>query len=229
MDKYYPTIEESFLFNEIDKKSIDHLLKCLGAELKNYDKDEYLFLTGDKINNIGIVVEGIVEIIKESLAGDRHIIAFLEASDMFAEGIVSTINKISPVTARVQANSKVLWIPYDKIIRACGNVCDFHLILIQNMITILGEKNVILNKKIELLTLKGMRAKIAKHLLNESYDKGKQTFQIVLNRLELADYLNVSRTSMCRELSRMKEDGVIDYYGKSFKILKEEELIKCLD
>lgn len=229
MDKDYPTIEESFLFNEIDKKSIDHLLKCLGAELKNYDKDEYLFLTGDKINNIGIVVEGIVEIIKESLAGDRHIIAFLEASDMFAEGIVSTINKISPVTARVQANSKVLWIPYDKIIRACGNVCDFHLILIQNMITILGEKNLILNKKIELLTLKGMRAKIAKHLLNESYDKGKQTFQIVLNRLELADYLNVSRTSMCRELSRMKEDGVIDYYGKSFKILKEEELIKCLD
>jgi len=44
----------------------------------------------------------------------------------------------------------------------------------------------------------------------------------------MADYLNVSRTSMCRELARMKDEGLIDYYGHSFKILDRERLVECL-
>jgi CRP-like cAMP-binding protein len=97
------------------------------------------------------------------------------------------------------------------------------------MMVVLGEKNYNLNRKLELLTLKGMREKIASFLLNEFYERGNDIFQIVLNRTELAEYLNVSRTSMCRELARMKEEGLIDYYGHSFKILNQQKLAACLE
>jgi CRP-like cAMP-binding protein len=97
------------------------------------------------------------------------------------------------------------------------------------MMVVLGEKNVNLNRKLELLTLKGMREKIASYLINESGERGSSMFQIMLNRTELADYLNVSRTSMCRELARMKEEGLIDYYGNSFKIVNKELLAECLE
>ncbi|HBI72223.1 MAG TPA: Crp/Fnr family transcriptional regulator [Lachnospiraceae bacterium] len=229
MEKYNSIIKKCALFRNIEEKDYEHLLGCLSAKVKSLQADEYLFFAGDEINYVGIVLEGIVEIMKENLAGNKHIVAFLEASDMFAEGTVCTAKRISPVTARVKEDSKVLLIPYERITKSCGNSCPFHISLIQNMMVVLGEKNVNLNRKLELLTLKGMREKIASFLLNEANERGSSIFQIVLNRTELADYLNVSRTSMCRELARMKAEGMIDYYGRSFKILHWQQLVECLE
>lgn len=229
MEQYYPVLRKCALFRNIDESDFGHLMKCLEAQVKSYRSDEYIFFSGDEINTIGIVLSGVVEIMKESLAGNKHIVAFLGPSDMFAEGIVCTIKRISPVTVRIKEDAKVLFIPYERILRACGNVCGFHTSLVQNMMLVLGEKNVNLNHKLELLTLKGMREKIASYLLSESAERNSNMFQILLNRTELADFLNVSRTSMCRELARMKNEGLIDFYGQSFKLLNKEGLTRCLE
>ena len=228
MDKYNETIKKCALFRNINEENFVHLLSCLDSTVKTVKENEYIFFAGDKVNQVGIVLEVAVEVMKENLAGNKHIVAFLGPSDMFAEGIVCTLNRISPVTVRAREMSKVLCIPYERITKSCGNVCSFHISLIQNMMAVLGEKNINLNHKLELLTLKGMREKIASFLIKEAKNKGTSIFNILLNRNEMADYLNVSRTSMCRELTRMKDEGLIDYYGHSFKILDRERLVECL-
>lgn len=195
---------------------------------KNYESDEYIFFTGSEINYVGIVLNGSLEILKEDLAGSRHILDFLGPSDIFAEGIACTKKHISPVTVRTKESSSVLFIPFEKIIKTCSNSCNFHIQLIKNMMMLLGEKNYTMNQKMELLILKGMREKLASYLLLESNKHKSLTFQIVPNRNELAEYLNVSRTSMCRELARMKDLGILDYYQHSFKILSVDKLKDCL-
>jgi len=42
-------------------------------------------------------------------------------------------------------------------------------------------------------------------------------FRLPFGRQELADYLGVDRSAMCRELSTMKKDGLIDYNGRNIK------------
>ncbi|MDF2540794.1 MAG: hypothetical protein K0S47_512 [Herbinix sp.] len=229
MENYIPVLKKCALFRQIDENDLGHLIKCLDAQVKSYHSDEYVFFTGDQINYVGIVLSGMVQIIKESVAGNKHILAFLGPSHLFAEGIVCTVKRMSPVTVQVKEAAKILFVPYERIIKSCGNSCNFHISLIQNMMVVLGEKNMNLNRKLELLTLKGMREKIASFLLNESAENGSSMFQTMLNRTEMADFLNVSRTSMCRELGRMKEEGIIDYYGNSFKILDKEELSASLE
>lgn len=228
MEQYYPVLKKCALFRRIDEKDYSSLLKCLSSQVKSYAAEEYVFLQGDVINYVGIVLSGMVEIIKENMSGNKHIVAILGPSGMFAEGIVCTASRTSPVTVRVKEAARVLFIPYERIIRSCGNSCSFHIELIQNMMVVLGEKNVNLNRKLELLALKGMREKIAWYLLNESQEQGSSTFHIMLNRTELADFLNVARTSMCRELTRMQDDGIIEYYGNSFRILDKNNLMQCL-
>jgi CRP-like cAMP-binding protein len=229
MQKYIAVLKNCSLFRGIEENDLKSLLKCLDSQVKNFQAEENIFLAGDKVNYVGIVLSGMVEIMKENLAGNKHILAFLEPSDMFAEGIVCTVKRTAPVTVRVKEAAEILFIPYERIIKSCGNSCVFHISLIQNMMVVLGEKNVNLNHKLELLTLKGMREKIASYLLSESNERGSSMFQIVQNRTELADYLNVSRTSMCRELTRMQEEGIIDFYGRSFKILDKKKLAECLE
>lgn len=228
MEDYISILSKCSLFNGIIEKDLGSLLSCLGSYTKSYKNDEYVFFSGNEINHLGILLSGSAEIIKENIAGSRHIMAFLGPAQIFGEGIVCTVQRISPVTIRVKEDSKILFIPYERITKSCSNSCSFHIQIIQNMMMILGQKNYNLNTKIELLTLKGMREKIAAYLLTESKNSNSLSFQITPNRNELAEYLNVSRTSMCRELAKMKEEKILDYYQNSFKILSIEELKECL-
>lgn len=225
----YPILSQCPLFRNIKESEYENLLECIHTYEKNYETGEYIFLAGDIVSHVGILVSGSLELIKENPAGAKYILDFLEPSNLFGEGIVCTAKRISPVSVRVKTPSKILFIPYEKIIRTCQSSCSFHLQIIQNMMMILGEKNSGLNQKIELLMIKGMREKLASYLLQEHKSHGSLTFQVIPNRNELAEYLNVSRPSMSRELARMKEDGLIDYYQNTFKILDIQRLSSCFD
>ena len=227
--RYAECLLQSALFRQIKEEELEKLLSCLAFKMVTYEAEEYLFHAGDEVGHIGIVLEGCIEIIKENIAGERHIIAFLEASHMFGESIVCTSKRIAPVSTKAREKTTVILIPYKHVIENCSNGCSFHTQLIHNMLRVLGDKNEMLNIKMELLLLKGMREKLATYLLKEAQRSGKLAFNITPNREALAEFLNVSRPSMCRELARMKEDNLIDFYKNSFKLLDIEALKKCLN
>lgn len=228
MEEFYTVLAKCPLFSNIKEDEYRVLLSCINAYPKTFHSNEYILLAGDVVNYVGIVLSGSLEISKENPAGMKHIMDFMGPGNIFSEVIVCTSERKSPVNVRAKEDSKILFVPYERIIKTCGSSCSFHFQLIRNMMTLLGEKNMNLNKKIELLLIKGMRAKLAAYLLSESKKNGSLTFQIVPNRNELAEYLNVSRTSMCRELARMKDLGMLDYYQNSFKILSPEKLKSSL-
>nr|WP_307989019.1 Crp/Fnr family transcriptional regulator [uncultured Niameybacter sp.] len=224
LDKTISVLQQSSLFEKIEKESIGHLLNCLGIQVKSYEEQHIIIELESCVNEISVVIEGEVEIVKENRLGDRMIVGILGEGQIFGEGIVCTKKRLSPVTVRTKTKAKIAVVPYEKIIMTCGERCSFHKQLIQNMLYVLGEKNYHLNQKIDYLILKGMREKLALYLLEQSYREGKASFSIGLNRNDLAEYLNVSRSAMSRELSRMKEEGLIDYYKNSFKIIDEARL-----
>ena len=232
---YYDILNLCPLFSKITREELPALLHCVDAKEKRFYSEEYLWLSGDSIVSLGIVLSGSLEIIKENVAGQKHILDFIAPGQIFGEGIICTKDRISPVSVRSRESSYILFLPFEKVIRPCSNSCAFHYQLNQNLLTLLGEKNRLLNRKIELLTLKGMREKLATYLLYEEsrfqsleQNKNSRFFTITPNRNELADYLNVSRSSMCRELGRMKDEGLIDYYQNSFKIIDHEALKEAL-
>lgn len=218
------TILNCPLFQEIRPDQLKDLLGCLSVSFKSLKEGEYAFHLGDDISYIYIVLKGCMEIAKETLSGGRNIVYFLSESQLFGEGVVCTTKRLAPVSAKATTATLLLTIPYEKILKTCGHSCGFHHQLIRNMMLLLGEKNYVLNHKIDLLMLKGMREKLATYLLYESQKQGSLSFNIALSRNELADYLNVSRPSMSRELGRMKDEGLIDYYKNTFKIFDAQAL-----
>lgn len=228
MNAQYSVLKNCILFASITEEELPHLLTCVDSRTRTFHPGEFVWMAGNQVTSLGIVLTGSLELIKENPAGMKHILDFVGPAQIFGEGVVCTMSRLSPVTVAARQKSEVLLLPYEKIIQTCGNSCGFHQQIIHNMMMLLGEKNSLLNRKIELLALKGMREKLATYLLYESEKKNSLSFTIIPNRNELADYLNVSRASMCRELGRMKELGMIDYYQNSFKILDKEKLTECL-
>ena len=60
--------------------------------------------------------------------------------------------------------------------------------------------------------------------MQEAAAAHSNTFCIPLNRAQLAEYLGCERSALCRELSRMQKDGLIETYRGSFKLLQPAAL-----
>ena len=52
---------------------------------------------------------------------------------------------------------------------------------------------------------------------------GNHRFQIPFDRQQMADYLNLDRSALSKELSRMKKEGILDFHKNEF-VLKNEML-----
>lgn len=225
--KYKNVLRESQLFQNIDEAGLLHLLHFLNPKIQNYERHSFISMVGDTANSIGIILEGEAVVVKESAAGRRTVMALLKPGDIFGEAAAFSRKTSWPASVQAQEFCTLLFIPGDHIITGCENLCSLHRILIRNILGIISEKALMLNKKVEYLTIKSMREKIATYLLDQIKETGQLNFNIPMKRHELADFLSVSRPSMSREMSRMRDEGIIDFYKSSFTI-KNFDALKSL-
>ncbi|AWZ48981.1 transcriptional regulator [Clostridiaceae bacterium 14S0207] len=225
IESYIKIIKNSPLFHGIKEEEIIYMLKCLTPKIHSFSKNECIVNSGEEINKFGIVLEGEVTILKENSEGNRVIISVIKKGDLFGEMLVFSSRKIWPVTVMVQNSCKVLFLTNSDLIARCGKMCPWHNALLQNFIKIISDKALILNKKVDYLSIKSIRGKIATYLLEQYENNPSNNIILPLNRNELADFLNVSRPSMSREMSGMRDEGIIDFYLSTFRI-KDMEALK---
>lgn len=222
--EHQKVLEKVSLFGNIDANELIHVLSCLGPSISTFDKGEFVTMEGDEFNGIGIVIEGKVKITQTNEAGERIILSQLGAGGIFGEMIAFSGLTKWFATVIADKKSQVMFLKADAIINQCHRMCTGHKQLMINMLTIVSNKALLMNRKVRYLSIKSMRGKLSQFLLEDYHKNNKLMFEIVFNRNELAEFLNVSRPSMSRELSRMKEEGLIDYYKESFKLLDIERL-----
>lgn len=218
-EAFLNVIEKSVLFRGIEAENIVQMLKCFDPLVKRYKKNELLTIAGEPFTGIGVLLEGGAAVGKESLSGGRVVLKMIKPGELFGEMIAFSNQTVWPATVQAQDDSIALFIPREKIVSECGKLCSWHKLLIQNMLTILSNRALMLNRKLEYLSIKSMRGKLCAFLLDQYNESGRKTMELDMNRNELADFLNVSRPSMSRELRRMKDDGLIDYHLSSISII----------
>ena len=62
------------------------------------------------------------------------------------------------------------------------------------------------------------------YLNSVSIQKGMTEFDIPFDRQQMADYLNLERTALSKELRKMKDDGLIDFHKNHFHLKETTEL-----
>mgnify|MGYP000890736703 FL=1 len=222
--KHLLALKKCELFDDISLDEISSLVSCLCPVIQNFGRNDFIVKSGDEFHSIGIVLEGEASVYKETLSGNRFLINKVQAGEMFGE--IAAFAKQKRWPSIVQANTAVTvcFIPKDKIVGRCCSVCSYHTRLIHNMIGIVSERALMLRKKIDYISIKTMRSRLCTFLYEYYLNCGTNIFRIQMNRGQLAEFLNVSRPSMSRELSRMKDEGIIDFHLSTFKILDLEKL-----
>lgn len=218
MEKFYNQIKNSPVFFGISEEELKEMLECFNARIKTYNEGEMIIRQGDMITNIYLVLEGTVNIEKDSYWGRRIIVSQLGVNDNIALAFVASKNIESSIDAVAASKAKLLLLSYQKCTSMCQNVCTKHKLLINNLFEILSKENIELIQKIENISQKSIRDKLLTYLSNEAKRNKSNIFEIPFNRQDLADYLNIDRSAMSFELSKMQKDGLIKVEKNKFAL-----------
>ena len=220
MKKYLETLKKCSLFDGIADEDILPMLNCIGGYVRCYDKKETVFAEGDKACLVGIVLAGKVQIEQCDIDGNRSIVGTAEESGMFGETFACAGVKLLPVNVVASEKSEILIADCSRIICSCSNSCKFHNKMIYNLLKMVAEKNIKFNKKLEILSKRTTREKLMAYLKMVAKEKGVKRFEIPFDRQELADYLQVDRSGLSVEMSKLSDEGIIVYRKNCFELLK---------
>lgn len=218
MKEMLSVLRTSGIFSGISEEETEKMLHCLEVRPETFQKDEYILRTGDRVEAFGLVITGKVLIIQEDFWGNRNILAAVGAGHCFAETFACSPGAVLNVSVMAQTNVQVLFLNVKRILTTCPSTCSHHSRMIRNLLSELAEKNLRLNEKITHLGQRSRRAKILSYLSAEAQRHGSAEFDIAFSRQQLADYLSVDRSGLSMELSRMQEEGLLEYRKNHFKL-----------
>lgn len=218
MDEILRTVN-SALFEGICYEDRRAMLGCIGYHIGTFRKGDVISFEDEKIKHVGIVVEGSVDMIKEDIWGNKTMLVRSRKDDVFAETFACGSDNLSMVTFQVSEDATILFLPFNRVMHNCTMACQFHHQLIENMVHVIANKNRDLMRKVEVVSKRTTREKLLSFLSIQAQLQQTRYFEIPLGRVELAEYLCVDRSAMTRELSKMKEEGLIDYDKNCFRLL----------
>ncbi|MBQ3127299.1 MAG: Crp/Fnr family transcriptional regulator [Clostridia bacterium] len=219
MKKYLDILVQCPLFRQITPDNLLTMLGCLGAKAAFFDKKYTVFAEGTPARQIGIVLSGSVQTVQYDYLGNRSIISELGPAEIFAEAFACAEVTSLPVTVIAAEPSDIMLIDCAHILHTCSNACGFHQQLIFNLMKELASKNILFHERIEITARRTTRDKLLAYLSREAKRAGSHSFTVGFDRQELADYLEVDRSGLAAEISKLKKEGVLDTHKNQFVLL----------
>ncbi len=219
MQSYIEDLKNIPLFSGIKEKDLKSMVRCIGAYEKGYKKGEFISIEKESVKCIGIVLDGTVHMLKEDLWGNKSILSIIEKGELFGESFTCGNTFIATVSFFAASDINILFLPFKRVMHSCNMSCVFHHRLIENMVTLIADKNVKLMEKLEILSKRTLREKILTYLSLQAQKENSKYITIPMGRSQMADYLCVNRSALTRELSNIKADGLIDYHKNTFHLL----------
>ena len=219
MKKHLEILRKCPLFFGIEESDLIKMLGCLGAKTEHFDKKYTIFAEGSPAKYIGIVLSGSAQIIQVDYYGNRSILGEIETSQVFAEAFACAAVHSLPVSVIANEPCEIMLIDCNHILHTCSNNCGFHQQLIYNLMKDLAIKTIMFHQRMEVTSKRSTREKLMSYLMLQAKKAESNSFDIPFDRQELADYLEVDRSGLSAEISKMKKEGIINCTKNRFELL----------
>ena len=216
-------LADSTLFTGIRSAEISAMLHCLSPRRRSYGAGETILRAGDLALEMALVLEGSVRLERVDAWGERRILERFGPGECFAEAYACVEGEPLLMNAVAATDCNILFLDATRVLTLCPNACAFHARLVRNLLTEMARKNLLLSRKLRLITPHTIRERLLTYLSGEAARRGTRSFVIPFDRQQLADYLAVERSALSAELSRMRRDGLIECERSRFTLLTGAE------
>ena len=216
---YMDTLQKCALFANTTADEVRKMLGCLGSRTVHATRRETLIREGDPAQEFGIVLSGVVQIVRVDYEGNRSLVDEVEPSGMFCETFACADADAVPVDVVVKEEGDVMFINCRHITQICCHACSHHQQMIYNLMRAVAERNLQYDRKLEILSKRSTRDKLMTYLSMQAKKCGNASFEIPYDRQELADYLEVERSGLSVEIGKLRREGLIKAEKNRFTIL----------
>lgn len=209
-------ISQLTLFRNFSKAELMEVLDSSGYEIRKFSKDEIIHLQNEDCRFMEIILEGKVKVQNIDKNGSVLTIDTFVVGEMIGANLIFSSQSVYPMT--VTASKRTTTIAFDKesILSLCHKSTSF----MEGLLHEISDKTIILTKKINAISRKTIRQCIFDFLRQEQCRQGSNVIRLTLSKKELAESLGVPRSSLGRELNKMRDDGYIDYNAWTITIKK---------
>ena len=220
----YSVLEKSTLFSGVPAKELRDDLEAVPHHIQCYDKGEIVFHLMEDANRIGVVLEGRVQAQKPFPNGSQINVSIRNPGELIGPAAVFSrsqkypcdVVSLEPVTIMMFRREDILML-LQKDLR-----------IMKNFMAELATATYMLQQRLELLSYSGIAQKAAFYLLIQARQSGNYAVKIPGSVSNWAMIMNVSRSSLHRELKKLEADGIISYDPPTIKIHDPEALQNVL-
>ncbi len=206
------------LFKGMSENELENALALFSAIKQDYPRNSAIAVAGNSLSRFGFVLSGTVQVSFNDIDGNAVIMASVSEGDTFGESLCWLKVPEIPVTITAFTEVSLLWLSPENLANNSNSAIASELR--NRFSSMLAQKTLSMNERIQILTKPTIRQKIVTFLSQCSTRFGGKTFSVPFDRETLALYLGVNRSALSRELSAMQSEGIIEYYKNTFRILK---------
>lgn len=207
------------LFKGISEKEAELLLKKIHFQIKKYSKDDIVVVAGETVNNLLIVISGSVRGEMIDYSGKIIKIEDIEAPKPLATAFLFGQQNKYPVTVTANNEAGILTIPVSEFLK----ILQLNAQILRNYLNSISSRAQFLSNKLNFLSFKTIRGKVAHYLLQQAGEKF-HSVELKNTQQQLADLFGVTRPSLARVFGEMQKEGIINIQNKTVSLLDKKAL-----
>jgi CRP/FNR family transcriptional regulator, dissimilatory nitrate respiration regulator len=217
---YTDNLMQNPLFRGLDKDTTARMIKSTHHQVKRLQKGEIFAHEGDPVINLIIIVGGIVVGEMMDLHGNMLLVEKRTVPQSIATAFLFGERTSYPVTITATEETKLLLIARQDLLNLFTQSSE----IMKNYMDTIADRAQFLSGRIKLLSLPGLRAKLAAYMLELMNQNGKTEIQLPHTQQELADMFASTRPSVGRLIRELHDEGIIGARGKKVTVVEVQKL-----
>ncbi len=213
-------MEQSILFDGLDRAQINEVLGCFGAIIKKYDSDETIAqFPSDTLGarTVGIIIEGTAQLSLYDVEGETYFSQIYSGEGVFGSMFLS-LSTDDYYVIEAKTKCTVAYTDFERISEFCENVCPIHVRFSRNLYRLIVAQSRSDTRRLSIISKKTLRDKLLSYFSLCANDAQSSEFNINITLSELAKYLCADRSAMMREMKKLKDDGILEAKGSHIKL-----------
>lgn len=220
--EYFEELKQTKIFCSATEFECQAMMFCFKTRFKYFAKNQHIVEQGQDMDDIVLILKGGAIVQHIDSLGDISILTKLKKTDAYGFESAYAGDNVYKDSLIATEKTLVMFMNKHRILNPCENKCRRHDIVVKHIMQTMAQSHIELLEKLKHITKKTIREKLMSYFTSLAKNAGSNYFEIPFNKTELASYLAVDRSAMSAELSRMKDEGLIEFDRRQFRILKKD-------
>lgn len=220
--EHFNLLKATKVFKDASEFECQAMMYCLKTKFKIFDKHNIIINQGDEIQDVVLILKGSAIVENVDSLGNISVMKQLKRGDVYGVESAFAVEQFFRDSVIASEKTFVMFMNKHRLIHPCENRCPRHEFIVRNLMKIVADASNELLDKLTHMSRKTIRDKLLSYFTYMSIKAGSEYFEIPFNKTELASYLAVDRSAMSTELGKMKDEGIIDYDKKEYRLISSK-------